>query len=115
MKNPCISTALMIWMANNVFNNRKCIDYAINHVNGDHQKEMVQIIQVYTDIGDVSDVILLDDDAEGMILAVTHKNEEEQKIRINFPRVLNGPHDFRPVLVEMVKAAKKNRKSDFCK
>lgn len=80
------------------------MDYAINHVNEDHRKEMVQIVKGYTD---VSDVTLLDYDAKGMEAMVVEKNKGKQKIWIGFPRVLKGPHDFRSVLVDMVNVARK--------
>ncbi|MEM1257483.1 MAG: DUF2470 domain-containing protein [Bacteroidota bacterium] len=83
------------------------MDYAINHVNEDHRKEMVQIVKGYTDVSDVSDVTLLDYDAKGMEAMVVEKNKGKQKIWIGFPRVLKGPHDFRSVLVDMVNVARK--------
>ncbi|MEO0573177.1 MAG: DUF2470 domain-containing protein [Bacteroidota bacterium] len=78
-------------MANNTFDNRKFMDYAINHVNDDHWKEMVQIVQANTTIRDVSDVTLLDYNPKGMEVIVARNNRDEQKIQINFPCVLNSP------------------------
>ncbi|MEM8506605.1 MAG: DUF2470 domain-containing protein [Bacteroidota bacterium] len=100
-------------MANTTFSNRKFMDYAINHVNADHHKEMVMIVQEFTDLTGVSDVTVMDYDAEGMELIVVQEEKEEQKMRVDFPSSLQGPHDFRTVLVEMVKTARtKSAKKD---
>lgn len=89
------------------------MDYAINHVNADHHKEMVMIVQEFTDLTGVSDVTVMDYDAEGMELIVVQEEKEEQKMRVDFPSSLQGPHDFRTVLVEMVKTARtKSAKKD---
>ncbi|MEM9361381.1 MAG: DUF2470 domain-containing protein [Bacteroidota bacterium] len=93
-------------MANNTFENKKFINYAVNHVNEDHRKEMIQLVQVFTDYEAVSDVTLLDYDAEGMEVIIVEREKGEQRTRIPFPEALKGPHDFRPVLVDMVKTAR---------
>lgn len=85
------------------------MDYAIQHVNDDHGKEMVQIVQVYADFIDVAKVTLLDYDASGMELLVVQTEKGAQKTRIPFPKGLNRPNDFRQVLVEMVKVARKRQ------
>ena len=84
------------------------MDYAVDHVNEDHRKEMVLLVQQFTELKGISDVTLVDYDSEGMELIVVQREKPDLKIRVDFPITLNSPQDFRGVLVEMVKIAKKN-------
>ena len=97
-------------MANTTFNNRKFIDYAINHVNDDHRKEMIQIVKVFTEFKDVKDVTLLDYDATGMQMNIAVIGNDVARITVDFPTALKTPQDFRPVLVEMVKTPREELK-----
>ena len=83
------------------------MDYAVDHVNEDHRKEMVLLVQQFTELKGISDVTLLNYDSEGMELIVVQREKPDLKIRVDFPITLNSPQDFRAVLVEMVKTARK--------
>ena len=95
-------------MTNTSFGNRKFMDYAIQHVNKDHQKEMLLVAKHYSQTEGIVSVRLLDYDKDGMNVQMSFENAQTKDIKLPFPKSLNTPQEFRPVLVDMVKTARKN-------
>nr|WP_297918773.1 DUF2470 domain-containing protein [uncultured Allomuricauda sp.] len=88
------------------FDNRKFVDYAINHVNEDHRLEMIQIVKTLTPFRDVEDVTVMDYHSSGMELLVHLPNQKEQYITLPFEKKLESPQEFRPALIAMVNKAR---------
>ncbi|MEM6895458.1 MAG: DUF2470 domain-containing protein [Bacteroidota bacterium] len=95
-------------MTNTSFGNRKFMDYAIQHVNEDHQKEMLLVVKHFARTDSVVGVVLLDYNEHDMDLQLSLENGQTKNMKLQFPKSLSTPQEFRPVLVDMVKTARKN-------
>ena len=85
----------------------KFVQYAIDHVNDDHRKEMIEIVQKLCKAGWVEDAELLSYDHNKMtVQGNSATKQKSQLFKILFSKPLTDAKAFRPELIAILEKAR---------
>ena len=87
--------------------NTKFVTYAVNHVNEDHAEAMLTILKHFCNTtDDVRSATLISYNATSMEVEANLSNQQSKRYGIDFPKPLKNAQEFRPVLIDLLKAAR---------
>ncbi|MEM6769813.1 MAG: DUF2470 domain-containing protein [Bacteroidota bacterium] len=93
-------------MENNAFP-PKFVTMAINHMNDDHRKDMVTMLHALANATWVEDAEMLAFGIEKTSLRAFGPDGRTEDIDLAYPHPIAKAQEFRPVLVDMVRKARK--------
>ncbi|MEM8585002.1 MAG: DUF2470 domain-containing protein [Bacteroidota bacterium] len=82
----------------------------IEHMNDDHRDAMVDMLHAYCDADWVTDAEMGPFDKEAMELIGLGKDGKRETFEVEYESPIEKPQQFRPMLIEMLRAARKQLK-----
>lgn len=85
-------------------------DGVIKHMNDDHRDAMVDMLRAFCDASWVTDAEMGPFDKEKMQLIGLGKDGQREVFDLTYPKPIDKPQQFRPLLIDMLKEARKRLK-----